>query len=135
MRWQTDGRRSHGQSGATPFGVPCVSRRCTRPLDAFGFPLSGDPVIRLFHRLPRRSLGLGVAISLALLGGAQAADLKLSGDNEVLPVKTPGSGSISIAADGAVASEQVKSFKAGDLYVNVHGDANKGGEVRAQLTP
>ena len=140
--------------------------------------------MKLIHRLPRRALGLGVALSLALLGGAQAADLKLSGSNEVPPVKTmaSGSGSISIAADGAVAGrvkttgisgvaahihagaagtngpvvielvkgadgewsvppgakltgEQIKSFEAGDLYVNVHSDANKGGEIRAQLIP
>jgi hypothetical protein len=26
-------------------------------------------------------------------------------------------------------------FKAGELYVNVHSNKNKGGEVRAQLKP
>ena len=30
---------------------------------------------------------------------------------------------------------QIKAFKAGDLYVNVHSNRHKGGEVRAQLQP
>jgi hypothetical protein len=30
---------------------------------------------------------------------------------------------------------QMQAFKAGNLYVNVHTDRNKGGEVRAQLQP
>ena len=30
---------------------------------------------------------------------------------------------------------QMQAFKAGNLYVNVHTAKNKGGEVRAQLTP
>lgn len=115
---------------------------------------------------------------------AFAADLKLSGDQEVPPVQTSasGAGSITVAADGAVAGsvkttgvagtmahihmaaagkngpvivpltkggdgvwavpagakltpEQLKAYQAGELYVNVHSDAHKGGEIRAQLTP
>ena len=31
--------------------------------------------------------------------------------------------------------EQMKAFKEGRLYVNVHSAANKGGEIRAQLQP
>jgi CHRD domain-containing protein len=31
--------------------------------------------------------------------------------------------------------DQVKAFKAGDLYVNIHSAAHPGGEVRAQLKP
>jgi len=141
--------------------------------------------MQLTHRLPRLAFALGVALWLSLFGSvAAAADLKLSGDTEVPPVKTMASGTstIAIAADGAVVGsvktagvagtaahihvgavgkngpviipltkgadgewsvpagakltdEQMKSFKAGDLYVNVHSEANKGGEIRAQLTP
>jgi CHRD domain-containing protein len=40
------------------------------------------------------------------------------------------------APAGAKLNEaQMSAFKAGNLYVNVHSAANKGGEVRAQLNP
>jgi hypothetical protein len=31
--------------------------------------------------------------------------------------------------------DQLKAFQAGELYINVHTAANKGGEIRAQLKP
>jgi hypothetical protein len=38
--------------------------------------------------------------------------------------------------EGAKLTEdQYKAFKAGNLYVNVHSAAHKGGEIRAQLKP
>jgi hypothetical protein len=38
--------------------------------------------------------------------------------------------------DGAKLTEdQYKAFKAGNLYVNVHSAAHKGGEIRGQLKP
>jgi CHRD domain len=38
--------------------------------------------------------------------------------------------------DGAkLTDDQYKSFTSGELYVNVHSDAHKGGEIRAQLKP
>jgi hypothetical protein len=40
------------------------------------------------------------------------------------------------APAGAKLTEpQIQAFKAGNLYVNVHTDKNKGGEVRGQLQP
>ena len=129
-----------------------------------------------------------MALSLALALGvtsatALAADVKLSGDQEVPAVKSAGSaaGAITIGDDGAVSGsvtatgftptaahihqaaagkngpvivpftkdgdkfsapagakltpDQLKAYKAGELYVNVHSAANPGGEVRAQLKP
>ena len=128
-----------------------------------------------------------IAASVAAVAAASlawAADLKLTGDQEVPPVSASGSGmgTITVAPDGAVSGkvtttgvagtmahihmaasgkngpvivplektgdgvwsvpagakltpEQMKSYEAGDLYVNVHTDTNKGGEVRAQLKP
>lgn len=114
---------------------------------------------------------------------AVAADVKLSGEQEVPPVKSAGSGAgdVTIKDDGSVSAsvtatgfaptaahihqaaagkngpvivpfvkdgdkfapaagakltpDQMKAYKAGDLYVNIHSAANPGGEVRAQLKP
>ena len=126
------------------------------------------------------AVALGVAAAAASAG---KMDVKLSGDQEVPPVKSSGSasGTITIGDDGAVSgsvtatgftptaahihqaaagkngpvivpftkegdkfsapagakltADQMKAYKAGDLYVNVHSAANPGGEVRAQLKP
>lgn len=110
--------------------------------------------------------------------------LKLTGEQEVPPVKTlaSGSGMLAVSADGSISgnittdglnatmahvhvgargangpviitlikttdtvwsvpqdaklsAEQLAGYRAGRLYVNVHTEANKGGEIRAQLTP
>jgi len=126
------------------------------------------------------AIALGFAAAAASAG---TMDVKLSGDQEVPPVKSSGSaaGAITIGDDGAVSgsvtatgftptaahihqaaagkngpvivpftkegdkfsapagakltADQMKAYKAGDLYVNVHSAANPGGEVRAQLKP
>jgi CHRD domain len=123
---------------------------------------------------------LGFTSAAALAG---KMDVKLTGDQEVPPVKSAGSGSgtITINDDGSVSGsvtatgfdptaahihqaaagkngpvivpftkegnkfgpaagakltpDQMKAYKAGDLYVNIHSAANPGGEVRAQLKP
>jgi CHRD domain-containing protein len=133
-----------------------------------------------------RISALSFAVALAVGSGsvlAEAMNVKLSGDQEVPPVQTSGSGSgtITIGDDGSVSGsvtaagftptaahihegpagkngpvivpftkdgdkfgpaagakltpDQMKAFKAGDLYVNIHSAAHPGGEVRAQLKP
>ena len=129
-------------------------------------------------------LALSLALTLGVTSAtALAADVKLSGDQEVPAVKSAGSaaGAITIGDHGAVSGsvtatgftptaahihqaaagkngpvivpftkdgdkfsapagakltpDQMKAYKAGELYVNVHSAANPGGEVRAQLKP
>jgi hypothetical protein len=119
----------------------------------------------------------------AWMPGSNAVSVKLSGAEEVPPVKTEGSGSGSfrLTEDGTVTggvttknvpgtaahihlgakgrngpvivpldkkgdtysvpegrkltAAQVKAWKAGELYVNVHTARHKGGEVRGQIEP
>lgn len=133
-------------------------------------------------KLSALSFAVAMAVSSAgVLAGAM--QVKLSGDQEVPPVKSSGSGSgsITINDDGSVSGsvtasgftptaahihqgapdkygpvilpftkegdkfsappgakltpDQMKAFKNGDLFVNIHSAANPMGEVRAQLKP
>jgi CHRD domain len=44
-------------------------------------------------------------------------------------------GSWDVPAGSKLTDEQFANFKAGELYVNVHSDEHKAGEIRAQLKP
>lgn len=53
----------------------------------------------------------------------------------IIPLTNGGDGMWTVPAGAKLSAEQMASYKAGDLYVNVHSDAHKGGEIRAQLKP
>lgn len=58
------------------------------------------------------------------------------GQNGPVIVPLTKNGDTYTAPAGAKLNEaQMAAFRKGDLYVNVHSAANKGGEVRAQLNP
>lgn len=58
------------------------------------------------------------------------------GTNGPVIIPLAKSGNTYTAPAGAKLNEaQMRAFKAGNLYVNVHTARNKGGEVRAQLQP
>jgi hypothetical protein len=53
----------------------------------------------------------------------------------IVPLVSTVAGVWSVPPGAKLTPEQMKSYQAGELYVNVHTAANKGGEVRAQLKP
>jgi hypothetical protein len=68
--------------------------------------------------------GTGAHIHEGAVGknGPDIITLKKSSDNEW-----------SVPVDAKLTDAQYDAFKAGNLYVNVHSDANKSGEIRGQL--
>ena len=53
----------------------------------------------------------------------------------IIPLTPSANGEWAVPAGAKLNAEQMKSYKAGELYVNVHTETHKGGEVRAQLVP
>ncbi len=53
----------------------------------------------------------------------------------IVPLAKGADGTWTVPPGAKLTAEQLASYKAGDLYVNVHSEAHKGGEIRAQLTP
>jgi hypothetical protein len=53
----------------------------------------------------------------------------------IIPLEKKSDKEFAVPAGAKFSDTQYKAFKAGDLYVNVHSDAHKGGEIRAQLKP
>ena len=53
----------------------------------------------------------------------------------IITLEKGANGTWSVPAGAKLTDAQYQSFKAGNLYVNVHSDEHKGGEIRAQLKP
>lgn len=53
----------------------------------------------------------------------------------IVPLVKTSDGVWSVPPGAKLTADQLKAYQAGDLYVNVHTAANKGGEIRAQLKP
>jgi hypothetical protein len=52
-----------------------------------------------------------------------------------VPLTKSGDAGWAVPPGAKLTADQYKAYKAGELYVNVHSDANKGGEIRGQLKP
>jgi CHRD domain len=53
----------------------------------------------------------------------------------VIPLAKSSDNTWSVPAGAKLTDAQYESYLAGNLYVNVHSAANKGGEIRAQRSP
>jgi len=53
----------------------------------------------------------------------------------VIPLEKKSDREFVVPAGAKLTDAQYQAFKAGDLYVNVHSNAHKDGEIRAQLKP
>jgi hypothetical protein len=53
----------------------------------------------------------------------------------IVPLTKGANNTWSVAPGAKLTDAQYDSYKGGNLYVNVHSAANKGGEIRAQLKP
>lgn len=53
----------------------------------------------------------------------------------IVPLTQGADGSWTVPAGSKLTTEQLMKYKAGELYVNVHSERYKGGEIRAQLKP
>lgn len=53
----------------------------------------------------------------------------------IVPMTKSGDSGFAFAPGAKLNEDQMKAFKAGDLYINVHSAANPGGEIRGQLKP
>lgn len=53
----------------------------------------------------------------------------------IVPMDKSSDNTWTIKAGAKLTDAQYEAFKAGNLYVNVHSAANKGGEIRGQLKP
>ena len=60
---------------------------------------------------------------------------KAGANGKVIVPFTKEGDKFSAPAGAKLSADQMKAFKAGDLYVNIHSAAHPGGEVRAQLKP
>lgn len=79
----------------------------------------------------------GSITTIGVPGTAAHIHLGAAGVNGpvIIPLAKTAEGVWSVAPAAKLNAEQLKAYRAGGLYVNVHTDANKGGEIRTQLTP
>jgi CHRD domain len=118
------------------------------PAAAFGadvmVTLSGDQEVPPVTTMAKGSGTVTIGDDMSVKGtvttsgvAATAAHIHIAAAGKNGPVIVPmvksGDNGWTFAAGAKLNDDQMKAFKAGDLYINVHSDANKGGEIRGQL--
>ncbi len=92
---------------------------------------SGSIVIGADHMVSGSVTTTGIA------GVAAHIHMAAAGQNGpvIVPLQKTGDNVWSVPPGAKLTDAQYAAYQAGGLYVNVHSAANKGGEIRGQLTP
>jgi hypothetical protein len=79
----------------------------------------------------------GSVMTTEIAGTAAHIHLAAAGQNGpvAVPLTKSGDNGWAVPAGAKLTDAQFAAFKAGNLYVNVHSEKNKGGEIRCQITP
>ena len=81
--------------------------------------------------------GSGSVMTTGITGTAAHIHMAAAGQNGpvAVPLTKSGDNGWAVPAGTKLTDAQFAAFKAGNLYVNVHSESNKGGEIRGQITP
>jgi CHRD domain len=79
----------------------------------------------------------GSVVTTGMVGTAAHIHQAPAGQNGpvIIPLTKTNDTTWSVPAGARLTDAQYDAYRAGNLYVNVHSDANKGGEIRGQLKP
>lgn len=79
----------------------------------------------------------GSVKTAGIAGTAAHIHMAATGQNGpvALPLAKGGEGEWVVPAGSKLTEAQLAAFKAGNLYFNIHSEANKAGEIRGQIKP
>jgi CHRD domain-containing protein len=79
----------------------------------------------------------GAIVTNGIEGTMAHIHVGVAGQNgpPIITLVKKGDGRWAVPQGAKLTDDQMKSFKSGNLYVNVHSEAHKSGEIRAQLKP
>ena len=119
------GGMSGGMSGATLSGSQEVPPVTTQASGASTIAVAPDKSVT------------GAVTTTGIVATAAHIHMAAKGQNGpvIVPLSKTADNVWSVPAGAKLTDAQYDAYKAGNLYVNVHSAANKGGEIRAQLQP
>jgi len=79
----------------------------------------------------------GSVTTSGVVGTAVHIHMAAAGQNGpvIVPLVKSGDNSWAVGPGGKLTDAQYDAFKAGNLYINVHSETHKGGEIRGQIKP
>jgi hypothetical protein len=127
-------------------GLMLVATLSTAPAWALDFKLSGAQEVPPVNTSAEGRGSIDVASDGAVTGTLTTSNMSgtaahihhgAAGKNGpvVVHFAKTGDGTWSVVAGARLTPDQLRAWRAGELYVNVHSPAYKDGEIRAQLVP